>query len=120
VNDGFGHLAGDAVLKAVASTLASGIRTEDAVARYGGEEFVVIARGIGVEEAHVMAERLRQLVASTRTAFDQREIAVTVSAGVASLACCGERPDKQTLLALSDARLYRAKQAGRNRVVSRD
>ena len=120
VNDGHGHLAGDAVLKNVAATLARGIRTEDAVARYGGEEFVVIARGITVEEAHVMAERLRQLVAGSPTVHDGREIAVTVSAGVASLSCCGERRDKATLLGLSDARLYRAKQTGRNKVVSQD
>jgi diguanylate cyclase (GGDEF)-like protein len=120
VNDGHGHLAGDAVLKNVAATLTRGIRTEDALARYGGEEFVVIARGIGVDEASVMAERLRQLVASSPTLFEHQEIAVTVSAGVASLLCCGERRDKQTLLKLADARLYRAKQSGRNQVIGRD
>jgi diguanylate cyclase (GGDEF)-like protein len=120
VNDGYGHLAGDAVLKNVAATLARGIRTEDAVARYGGEEFVVIARGIAVDEAAVMADRLRQLVASSPTVFDTREIPVTVSAGVASLVCCGERKDKASLLGLADTRLYRAKQTGRNKVVSRD
>ena len=120
VNDNHGHLAGDAVLKNVAATLARGIRTEDALARYGGEEFLVIARGIGIEEASVMAERLRLLVASSPTVFDQREIPVTVSAGVASLSCCGERRNKPVLLGLADARLYRAKQGGRNQIVARD
>jgi two-component system, cell cycle response regulator len=118
VNDSYGHLAGDAVLKNVAATLARGIRTEDALARYGGEEFVVIARGIGVGEAAILAERLRQLVASSKAIFADREISVTVSAGVASLACCGERRDKATLLGLADTRLYRAKETGRNRVVT--
>jgi two-component system, cell cycle response regulator len=120
VNDEHGHLAGDAVLKNVAATLSRGVRTEDVIARYGGEEFLTIARGIGKDEATVMAERLRQLVNASSTAFDGREIRVTVSAGVASLTCCGPRRDKVTLLGLADARLYRAKQGGRNRVVARD
>jgi len=120
VNDDYGHLAGDAVLKNVAATLSAGIRTEDVIARYGGEEFLAIARGIGVDEATVMAERLRQLVNGSKAVADGREIRVTVSAGVASLRCCGERRDKVTLLGLADARLYRAKQTGRNRVVAHD
>ena len=117
INDSFGHLAGDAVLRAVAGVLTRGIRTEDLLARYGGEEFVVLARGIGVAEAAAMGERLRSLVASSVVTFEGREIRVTSSGGVASLDCCGDRRDRATLLGLADSRLYQAKQAGRNRIV---
>jgi two-component system, cell cycle response regulator len=117
INDSFGHLAGDAVLRGVAGVLARGIRTEDLLARYGGEEFVVLARGIGVAEAAAMGERLRSLLASNVVTFEGREIRVTSSGGVASLACCGEKRDRATLLGLADSRLYQAKQTGRNRIV---
>jgi two-component system, cell cycle response regulator len=117
VNDTYGHLAGDTVLRGVASALARGIRTEDLLARYGGEEFVLVVRGIGVKEAYAMTDRLRNLVVATSIPFEGRELRVTSSGGVASLACCGERRDRSTLLGLADSRLYQAKQGGRNRVV---
>jgi two-component system cell cycle response regulator len=117
VNDTHGHLAGDAVLKAGAQVLASGIRTEDVLARYGGEEFVIVARGVGVKAAKGFADRLRQRVAQTTVSFGATVLRVTVSAGVASLHCCGEKHDKATLIGLADARLYKAKQGGRNQVI---
>ncbi len=117
VNDTHGHLAGDAVLKTTAQVLMRQLRTEDLLARYGGEEFVVITRGIPIASSYVLAERLRIALASTSTSVDGANLRVTASAGVASLRCCGEKQDRQTLIALADQRLYRAKEAGRNRVV---
>jgi diguanylate cyclase (GGDEF)-like protein len=117
VNDTFGHLAGDAVLKVVASLLAQCLRAEDLLARYGGEEFVIVTRGLDAAQALMMADRARVTVAGTAIPHAHQSISVTVSAGVASLTCCGSQRDKATLLGLADARLYQAKQSGRNRVV---
>jgi two-component system, cell cycle response regulator len=118
VNDTHGHLAGDAVLKSVTQVLAAGVRTEDVLGRYGGEEFVIVTRGIAVGGAFLLADRLRATLAGTRIQFGNAAITVTASAGVASLVCCQGKTDKTTLLAIADARLYKAKQAGRNRVVA--
>ena len=117
VNDTYGHLAGDAVLKNTAQILAQGIRTEDVLARYGGEEFVIVTRGVSAMAAGLLADRLRQKIGKAEVAFGSARIRVTVSAGVASLDCCDGRHDKATLLGIADARLYKAKQAGRNRVI---
>jgi two-component system cell cycle response regulator len=118
VNDTHGHLAGDAVLRGVAQVLSHGVRAEDVLGRYGGEEFVVVARGIPLPGAHQLADRLRATLGATPIHFGAMALSVTASAGVASLTCCQGRADKTTLLALADARLYKAKQAGRNRVVA--
>jgi two-component system, cell cycle response regulator len=118
VNDTYGHPAGDAVLKAVAQVLMAGVRTEDVLGRYGGEEFVVVARGIALPGASLLAERLRANLAATPLRLGEAVFSVTASAGVASLTCCQGKLDKATLLGIADARLYRAKQSGRNRIVS--
>jgi two-component system cell cycle response regulator len=118
VNDTHGHRTGDAVLKAVADTLVHGLRTEDVVARYGGEEFVVIARATRLPEATLLAERLRELMAHVAVGDPSHALRVTLSAGVASLECCGETRTTAALLSIADRRLYRAKDAGRNRVVA--
>jgi diguanylate cyclase (GGDEF)-like protein len=117
VNDAHGHPGGDAVLKAVAATLARAVRTEDMLARYGGEEFALVVRMTDVFEASMMVDRLRMSVAAAAIEHEGKRIAVTMSAGVASIACCGPAPDRAKLVALADARLYQAKQNGRNRVV---
>ncbi|WP_394826923.1 diguanylate cyclase [Pendulispora albinea] len=117
INDTYGHSAGDAVLRTTAQVMAHGLRQEDLLARYGGEEFVVVARGISVHNAMLVAERLRNSIASTMIPFEEHLLHVTVSAGVASLRCCAQRADKLTLFNMADQRLYAAKQAGRNRVV---
>ncbi len=117
VNDTYGHLAGDAVLKRVAQVLAEGLRAEDVVGRYGGEEFVIVVRGISVTGAKHLADRLRESLARASLRLGTATLSVTASAGVASLACTQGRCDKTALLATADARLYKAKEAGRNRVV---
>lgn len=116
VNDTFGHLAGDAVLKHVAALLKRAIRPEDILARYGGEEFVVVARSTDLNAAFTLAERLRTELAAQPIQFETSEIRVTSSAGVASLTCCGAQRDRATLIGTADRRLYAAKQGGRNRV----
>ncbi len=119
VNDTHGHLAGDAVLKNVASTTEFLLRTEDLLARYGGEEFVVLLRGITLSGAARAAERLRKALEELRTVHDGRSLAVTISIGCASFACV-DRVDRERLVAVADRRLYAAKRDGRNRVVAAD
>jgi len=118
VNDTYGHLAGDEVLKATAALLRGAMRAEDLLARYGGEEFVAVARGVDLRQAAQLAERLRAIVAREPVAASGASIARTISAGVASLECCGGDPTAQRLLGVADERLYKAKTAGRNRVVA--
>jgi diguanylate cyclase (GGDEF)-like protein len=117
VNDTYGHLAGDAVLKRVSSLVSSLLRPSDLVGRYGGEEFVVVARGTVARAAVELADRLREALGRAPIVFEGHEIRVTASAGVASLACCGATRDRNTLLGTADRRLYAAKEGGRNRVV---
>jgi diguanylate cyclase (GGDEF)-like protein len=117
VNDTYGHLGGDAVLRAVAALFARGCRQEDLLARYGGEEFVVLMRATSTPQAMELAERLRQTVASTPIPFESHAIQVTSSAGVATLGEPGLPLDRASLLGAADQRLYQAKSSGRNRVV---
>ena len=116
VNDDFGHQAGDAVLRQVADILGGVLRPGDGVYRYGGEEFAMILGGASASEAVVVAERARE---SLRTATvdlgDGRTHRVTASMGVAAMGDDGER-DGLALIARADRALYRAKEAGRDRV----
>jgi two-component system cell cycle response regulator len=117
VNDTYGHPAGDAVLKSAAGVLARGLRIEDVIARYGGEEFVVLTRGIALSGAALLANRLRHAVFESSVMHDGNLLKVTASGGVASLVCCGTDRTKANLLATADARLYKAKNGGRNCIV---
>ena len=117
VNDTFGHLAGDQVLRDLSSVVRSTLRAEDILARYGGEEFVIVARGIGVEQATLFGERIRGVLEKATLRYEDHAIRVTISVGIASLSCCKAGAGVEQLLALADARLYDAKRAGRNRCV---
>jgi diguanylate cyclase (GGDEF)-like protein len=110
VNDRYGHAAGDRVLVQVAQQLAGALSETDTVARYGGEEFVVVLPGVDAREAAERADRWRRGCAATYT----DSVRVTFSAGVAELPAGGTPDD---LLRLADEALYRAKAAGRNRVL---
>lgn len=113
INDGLGHLAGDAVLREVAGVLRRNLRQSDLLARYGGEEFVVIlADHSGEREAHVVAEKLRAAVAAS--GFDGGA-AVTVSIGFATGCPPLVAP---VVIDAADQALYEAKRLGRNRVIS--
>jgi diguanylate cyclase (GGDEF)-like protein len=116
VNDRFGHLEGDQVLKAVAGQLAAVLRPSDRLFRFGGEEFVVLCARTNHSEALLLAEHLRWQVANTVRNLEGHPI--TVSIGVAS---SGEDAASfNGLLAAADDRLYEAKKHGRNCVVGRD
>jgi two-component system cell cycle response regulator len=117
VNDSYGHLVGDEVLKATAGTMRAALRTEDILARYGGEEFVVVARGVDLKGGVLLAERLRMITERRPVEIEGKTIARTISAGVATLACCGSEATVPRLLGIADERLYAAKEAGRNRVI---
>ncbi|HVZ35397.1 MAG TPA: GGDEF domain-containing protein [Polyangiaceae bacterium] len=119
VNDTHGHLGGDAALVHVTRVFSKGLRTEDLLARYGGEEFVILLRGTPVERAHAVADRLRISLESQPVSHAGTSFRVTASFGCASLACC-KGATGEVLLASADQRLYRAKEAGRNRVVAND
>ncbi len=115
INDGHGHLVGDRVLVHVAHLIKGSLRRSDCAARYGGEEFCVLAIGAAGDGAEVLAQRLRQLVAAYPLPLDDETvIKVTCSIGVAELepAC----RSGQQLLNAADKALYRAKEAGRDRV----
>ena len=116
VNDQRGHLAGDTVLAAIASTLTQAVRNEDVVARYGGEELVVLSRAIGDDGAHNLAERLRKTVDALRTKIEEEPpVHVTISVGVAVYPTI-EVGNANQLTAAADRALYQAKDGGRNRV----
>jgi two-component system cell cycle response regulator len=113
VNDGHGHAAGDAVLRAVACHLTAGLREEDLAARWGGEEFLLLLPE--TTDAGVVCERLRASIAARPVELDGgRGVAVTASFGWA--AWTGEESG-EALVARADAALYVAKDAGRDRVV---
>lgn len=116
VNDRYGHLAGDYVLKQLASTVRVRIRREDIFARYGGEEFGILLPEVDTGGARQLAEKVRKLVERQRFEFDKQPIPVTVSVGVATLAPHHREPED--LVRAADAKLYEAKAHGRNRVVS--
>ncbi len=122
LNDAYGHLVGDDVLRALVGVLGDTLRAEDVLARYGGEEFAVLVRGIAHEQARVLGERLRAKVAELplRTP-DGTPLSVTISVGISSFpldGAAGASPEQTgaRLIELADAALYRAKNGGRNRV----
>ena len=109
INDTHGHLAGDYVLVLLAQSIATTVRTEDLFARYGGEEFLVLCRGVTLENAALLAERLRSRIEAAPFEYQQKPIPVTISIGVASYF---DQPDAGTqLIAAADAALYEAKRS---------
>jgi diguanylate cyclase (GGDEF)-like protein len=120
VNDTYGHLAGDDVLRDVSAMVSRLIRTEDLFARFGGEEFIILVRGISHVNVGRFAERVRAAVERLEIASAATLLRVTISIGFASL---DEIVDKDrspdALMRLADERLYRAKSEGRNRVCGR-
>ncbi|MXP09737.1 GGDEF domain-containing protein [Pseudoblastomonas halimionae] len=116
-NDSYGHPAGDKCLIQVADGLSRRIEDEDAlIGRFGGEEFIAAWRGGSLEDAEAIAVGLRQAVSEVRVEdHGQRLPAITASVGWTAIA--GKRPHLSTLVNRADKALYRAKQAGRNRVM---
>jgi diguanylate cyclase (GGDEF)-like protein len=116
-NDRLGHPEGDALLRQLADVIRSGLRTGDVAARHGGEEFALVMINTRIQDAADVVERLRRAV--EQTPFPHREIQpegrVTVSAGVAEYP--GDGDSDEAVVVAADSALYRAKAAGRNRVL---
>ncbi|MFH7929144.1 cellulose biosynthesis regulator diguanylate cyclase DgcQ [Enterobacter roggenkampii] len=120
VNDQYGHQAGDKVLSHTAGLIASVLRKNDVAGRVGGEEFCVVLPGIGLEEARVVADRIRCRINSKEILVKKSTtLRISASLGVSS---AGEKGnyDFEQQQSVADARLYKAKQGGRNRVVWND
>ena len=115
VNDTFGHQAGDQVLKTVAKILKESCRGHDLVARFGGEEFAIILSQTKVATAHAIAQRIRNRLAKTAFTFEERQLQMTASIG---LATCQEGKSGCTsnLVKQADRALYQAKRSGKNKV----
>ncbi len=113
-NDTYGHQLGDDVLKQVAGVLSQHTRITDIAARYGGEEFVVILPETDVDEAAMVAEKIRQLVANIAIIIDKKRLGVTISLGVAAFP--DHAAEKDELIRTADSALYTAKRSGKNRV----
>jgi two-component system, cell cycle response regulator len=129
VNDEYGHVAGDHVLRQCAERVLAMIRSEDTFARFGGEEFTLLLPESGRAEAEITAEKVRRAISETPFLCEGAEIPLTMSLGIADLGeyvdvTAGSRPDgtleldTEAFIRIADERLYQAKKAGRNRVVS--
>lgn len=115
INDTYGHIAGDAVLRMSAQKMHSMVRSYDAIGRYGGEEFLVVLPECCLECAAAFAERLCASIGNERMDTPEGMIPVTISLGVAA-SDREKRADGQALVRAADAALYKAKENGRNRV----
>lgn len=112
VNDNYGHLGGDTVLRAVAARFENALRGYDHVGRYGGEEFLIILTETELTAAADIAERMRKSIQDLEVQYDEHSIKVTVSQGIA-MSLGNETIDD--IIGRADSALYRAKQGGRNR-----
>lgn len=113
INDSYGHLVGDEVLKLIAKTLNKSIRKSDVLARTGGEEFVILLQNTNLENALHLAEKIRQKVENIK----YNDIQITISLGVSEIDFIYDR-SVDTVFAKADEALYKAKDNGRNRVES--
>ncbi len=127
VNDNYGHLAGDHILKQCAQRIVRSIRRDDIFARYGGEEFILLLPEIDKSQAVQTAEKIRRTIEEEPFTFDNVDIPITVSLGVADIREYVQRNgrDRQedevnpfAFIKVADDRLYRAKEQGRNCVVA--
>jgi two-component system, cell cycle response regulator len=115
VNDKFGHLAGDAVLREIGKRVRPRVRREDLVARFGGEEFACILPDTTHQGAMIFADAVRIIIERDPIRYEAALIPITVSLGVAVIDK-GARVTTDEVIRLADERLYEAKRAGRNRV----
>jgi diguanylate cyclase (GGDEF)-like protein len=116
INDTYGHLTGDAVLREVTRRMQTQVRPYDAVGRYGGEEFLILLPGCGGSETREKAERLREAIVQIPVETPTGALRITMSIGAAAV---GDWPNETAnrILQMADLALYRAKEDGRNRTV---
>lgn len=112
VNDTYGHLAGDYVLKEMASAIKASIRREDIIGRYGGEEFVLVLPELDNYNTAMVAEKVRRLVEKHVFRFEDMVIPITISIGYCTI--WDELESAEELIKASDENLYKAKNSGRN------
>ena len=115
VNDTYGHLVGDRVLKEIGNILRNYLRAKDVPARTGGEEFAIILPGVTKKEAIMVAERLRRVISRHKVKVDSTDLSVTASFGVSEITDDVEEPED--LLREADKNLYQAKRTGKDKVV---
>ena len=113
INDTYGHLAGDKVLKIIAKALQRNLRDTDFIARFGGEEFVALMPETGTEDARQVAEKLRQKIEGSPFNFKKEPVQITMSVGISEFKK-GEKPE--AVFERADKALYKAKDSGRNQV----
>jgi diguanylate cyclase (GGDEF)-like protein len=114
INDHYGHLVGDAVLRFVAKLIKDNLRQVDLLCRYGGEEFSIILTNTDKDGAKLAAERIRQSVENSPVKVYDEDLKVTISIGVTTFP--GDARNSQKLIETADKALYKAKQNGRNQV----
>lgn len=113
INDKYGHLLGDLVLKDIINIIKDNIREKsDWIARYGGEEFLILFNYTSKEEAYNLLKRIKSIVENSILKYDDIEINITISIGMASLT--SEINDMDKLIRIADENLYKAKRSGRN------
>lgn len=112
-NDTYGHLAGDEIILKLADKLKQTMREEDILSRFGGEEFMILLPDAGAEAAWKASERIRKAVEAMITKYEDKELRITISLGIAAFD--EDSSDAENLFRRADAGLYRAKEGGRNR-----
>lgn len=113
INDKYGHLLGDLVLKDITNVIKNNIRAKsDWIARYGGEEFLILFNDTSKEDAYNLSKRIKSVVENSIFKYDDIEINITISIGIASLT--SEIDDMDKLIRKADENLYKAKRSGRN------
>ncbi|MBE0487319.1 sensor domain-containing diguanylate cyclase [Marinobacter sp.] len=115
VNDTYGHLAGDEVIRHTAQTTRNGIRQSDSAGRYGGEEFGIILPETDAENARILCERIRETIEKSTVETSAGDITYTISMGIAQLTA--EPENYMQWMQKADEALYAAKESGRNKVV---
>jgi diguanylate cyclase (GGDEF)-like protein/PAS domain S-box-containing protein len=114
INDQYGHVTGDGVLRHLAASMTATFRAMDVLGRFGGEEFIVLLPDTSIEGAELVAQRLCRLIEATPAAIGEHTVRYTVSAGVAAMDA--DATDFDALVQRADEALYAAKARGRNRV----
>lgn len=115
VNDNYGHLAGDKVLRLAAKVISKGIRATDFAGRYGGEEFVIILPSTSLKDAVLAMDKLRQVLATSPFNFHGKPVNITMSFGVTEIK---HNDSLDAVFERADKALYQAKNTGRNKVCS--
>ncbi|WDT75404.1 MAG: GGDEF domain-containing protein [Candidatus Manganitrophus sp.] len=117
INDGFGHLVGDQVLREISQLIIKSVRDVDTVARYGGDELVVVLPKTNLQEAMIAAQRIRKRIRTALFQCGDQTVRITISMGIAQCpASLIKTPED--LFRLADQALYAAKKKGRNRIES--